>query len=256
MYTYTVTEDYQLIPADPSLVTHDMWVKLAARFKEAGNLELFPLDFMKKPWKKGLCALIIHEGEIIHHYGNMTNFDPEIGKRIANTLSISADALPKVSIYTPYSGWTHKNWRKKGLATKVRQRFYKNMPLKSEEYIFLIGAFGRNAVHLNEFLKFERLPITEIPYLRSFRFWPIEEDKDGGVVKAYNVLKGEIVTHKSPYYPAYGDIYDDLSPDRNYIYFYASNARLARQVNAHFERLVGGDFSKWNDVLDRSLRIS
>ncbi len=231
-------------PADLT-PTDAMWAALAARFDAEDGMTPYPAHKLRARWDADRAACIIHDGAIVLYVGVTPVYDDAIRERLRHFLGVDEHRLPHATVYRGVSGWTHPDWRRRGLGVAARRPFYGQ--LLHERALYVGTTSGIGATPIWSRLGWQVLPWEQFAFVAALDGWY----DPANLARFYTPGSGwATYTPTEPWNGPSVSPFEDTDHDwGRYAHLGVSNPALAHDLNTAFETAAGGGLPHWQSAL-------
>ncbi len=231
----------ELRPLTDVTIPQAVWQRFEDVTRQERGLMEYDSDTLRERFERDQAALVWHDGHIVAYISVVPALDAARRDLLKGLLSTAV--LPTTDVYIGISGWTHPQWRRRGLASGVRRWLYgRYMRAGNLVVVSTIGMGGSPVVSK---LGFRLVGWSQLPYVTSVEGWFRPPDDWYVLGQGWQRIAGLI-----PYDGPHRTPADD--PDHEwakYSHFWVSDEILAQPVDAQIAAAVGGDLYRWRDSL-------
>ncbi|MEO0563121.1 MAG: hypothetical protein AAF125_13515 [Chloroflexota bacterium] len=222
----------------PELAWHD----LANTYVADPRLTPYPAETLKARWAKGKASILVHNEAIIAYVGVKSVYDAALRERLGLA------GLPDATVYQGVSGWTHPNWRRRGLGVAIRRPLYDRVLGPREIYLGTTTHVGATPVW--DRLGFQVVPWDDLIFLAALDSWFDDKPNEAGLFTRY--YTPGTGWSDCPLQARWngGHVAPRTHPDHDwerYGHMGVSDPQIAQDLNRAFAEAVNGDLMAWQD---------
>ncbi|TVR20629.1 MAG: hypothetical protein EA396_10210 [Anaerolineaceae bacterium] len=240
IYIYTPAPDGTLTHAPQTEIPPAAWQNLAANVAQEAALSPYPARVLAARLTAGRAGVVWSpdDRQIVHYSSLIQVIDAEIRLRMAGAVGIT---LPPIDIYEGATGWTHPDWRGRGLAMFFRRTLYAAFRTPSAFIMTMTVGIGASPLLLK--LDWRLVGWDHLPYLSSLFAWRQDDGAMRHVGPGWEVTAGKV--------PYLGDHVHRLDAHDwpRYYHLWVSDWPVARRFNDQLGRILGGDLPRWRDAV-------
>lgn len=240
IYIYTPAADGTLTHAPQTEIPPAAWDELAAHVAQETALSSYPAAALRARLDAGRGGVVWSPSDrrIVHYSSLVQIINSETRLRLAGAVGMT---LPPIDIYEGATGWTHPDWRGRGLAMFFRRTLYESFRTPSSFIMTMTIGMGASPLLLK--LDWRLTGWDHLPYLSSLFAWRGDDGAMRHVGPGWEVAAGKV--------PYLGDHVHRLDAHDwpRYYHLWISDPPVARRFNDQLSRTLDGDLSRWRAAI-------
>lgn len=242
-FTEPVTaERITLAPAPDTSIPDEAWRELARNVAREENLRPSTAGVLSGRWQQGLASVAVRDGQILSYVSLVPILYEDTRPRFSAEIGVDVDRIPDMDMYGSSTGWTHLDWRRKGINSQLRTPLYRRCLGPCCFYIGVTVGLGASPVLVK--FGWRIMAWSEIAYASGLAGVAIANSEDQ-VQSGWRVPPG-MDPYEGPH------VSPDQDPDHDWSRFchlWVSNVSMARELNDQWATLMGGDLARWREVV-------
>jgi len=218
------------------------WTQLAADIGREASLTAYTAQQLAHRWEQGCAVLAAYDGRIVSYTSLVPVFNADSRARLSQLLNLPADQLPAVNVYEFASGWTHPDFRRRGISLQLRRCLLARFD--RPDILQVSISIGLGASPVLERMGWQIIGWQQIAWVSSLIGLPAAAAganinrgwQPPAELKQYNgapIIPSQTKTH----------------PWSRYCHFWVSNPALARDTDKQLQQLLHRDLLRWQTAL-------
>ncbi len=236
--TTDVNQSVSLQPTSIEALTEAVWQGMADNIAKEVSLTSYPAHVLEERWAKGRAVVALYKEQIVSYISLVPVLNDPARRHISEIADVSVDQFPQIDINESATGWTHPEWRKKGVSYQLRQQLLGRF----DDYnLFVTIAVGLGAAPVVSKLGWRLVDWGEFPFVSSLVGLPIKglEDK----VPVGRRLPPNMIIYRGNHITL-----DDADHSwQKYCHFWVSSFDTASTLNIQISQLMQNDLPRWRD---------
>ena len=242
-FTETSTaERVQLFPTRVMDIPKSSWQEFAHYTAQEKSLRPSTADTLAERWQQGRAAVAIQDRLIISYVSLVPVFYPNTRIDLGAELGIEPERLPSIDIDGSSTGWTHPDWRRRGINMQLRHKLLERFNQPNRFYVGVTVGFG--ASPLLDKLGWRIVAWRDIAYTSSLAGIAIAGFEDA-VGSGWHVPPGMVKyqgEHVSPYQ-------DTDHEWKRFCHLWVSNPSLAKKMDRQLSTLLNDALDRWQQAI-------
>ncbi len=229
----------------PADIAPLLWAQLAADISREASLTAYSAEMLSHRWQQGYAAIAVCREKIVSYTSLVPVFNADTRTHLEQLLNLPADQLPPIDMYEFASGWTHVDYRRKGISLQLRRHLLTRFD--RPDILQVSISIGLGASPVLERMGWQIMGWQHIAYVSSLIGLPAAAASDHldhgwqppARLKQYNgdhIVPSQAKTH----------------PWNDYCHFWVSNPALAHQTDAKLQRLLQGNLACWHNAVGQT----
>lgn len=222
-----------------------LWAQLAADIGREASLTAYSAEQLAFRWEQGCAAVAVCRELIVSYTSLVPVFDTDTRADLSQRLGLPVAQLPPVDIYEFASGWTHLDFRRRGISLHLRRHLLARFD--HPDILQVSISIGLGASPVLERMGWQIIGWEQIAWVSSLIGLPAAAAGDHldhgwqppAELKRYNgehIVPSQAKTH----------------PWDRYCHFWVSNPALARHTDDQLQQLLHGDLTRWHTALGQT----
>ncbi len=235
-------EHLDLFRVQEASISEDTWQELAANIANEPSLRPAPASILRERWQQGIATILVKDHRILCYSSLVPIFCQATRGDLSAALGLEPDSLPQVDVYGLSTGWTHPDWRRKGVHLQLNPPLFERFTTPHSFYIVVtVGMAGSPAL---EKLGMRMIAWSQIAFVSSLAGVAIAGFKD-------RIGKGWLAPPGMVQYEGEHVSFTPDSPHKwdRFCHLMVSNLPQAVEVNRRLAAALDGDLRRWREAI-------
>ncbi len=242
-FSFVETEEkrhVQLHQIPAHTIVESTWQNFGQNVAAEPFLVSYPEAILAQRWQQGYAAIAVKDYEIISYTSLIPIFSDPTRQKLSQAIGLHPEQMPYINMYRAATGWTHPDWRQRGLSQQLRHHLLKRF--SGPNHLFMSIARGLGAGPVLTKMDWQMISWSKIAYVSSLIGLPEAglTDKLGPDMKRVD-LKPYTGPPLSPS--------NSTHPWNSFCYFWVSNIPLAMELNYQLAKLMEEELQNWREAV-------